>query len=299
LPLNEFLKPHDQILKYLSEISILFFTAGIFSSSLKYLQFLGIFEKEFKKAISSKEFDQKLEKQLKQITFSEDFLIKQSNLPELWETVTLCKYRKQFPDIYPKLKSKVNNELFSNDNISYYYKNFQLSYTLSLEDEIYVRIIEKATLTIVRPNREVFEWDFGVVNMLDKDERITSLLKFNVKNMNGMEFDYNDINEDIKEGFVNRFIKKNLSGKLEYHIEREINSVQNIEKDRVFGFGSSRIIDDISVRIQHSKDLNVYFEAVGGNKYYHNAAFDEDDKAFINRGVFLPGEKFKIFIYRV
>lgn len=289
---------YDKIITYFKDVSILFFTAGIFTVSLKYLQFLGVFEKEFNKAIASDAFDKKLEKQLKQITFSEEFLIEQSNLPELWETVTLCKYKQQFPELYPKLKKKIDNELFITDNISYYYKNFQLNYNIELLDENYVEVLESASLTIVRPNVEEFEWDFGVTFEDSQDENIKYDLSFDVKNIDGIKFDKDDIKERKRPGLINKFVTKKLKGQLEYHIERKIKLVQDLRVDRQFSFGSDRIIDDISLRIKHCDKLSVFFTPVNKNKMYHNGAFKDDELAYINRDIFLSGEKFKIFIYK-
>lgn len=297
-PINLALLKYDKLLSYFSDVSILLFTTGIFTVSLKYLAFLGVFEKEFKRAIFSKEFDDKLEKQLKQITFSEDFLIKQSNLPELWEKVTLCKYRQQFPELYPKLKKKIDNELFVTDNISYYYKNFQLNYDIELLDEHYIKVIESASLTIVRPSEKEFDWDFGVTYVQTEDTRIKSDLYFEVKNVEGIVFDKVDIKQRTKPGLINRYITKNLADHLEYHIERRIELVQDLRVDRQFSFGSERVIDDISVKINHCDKLSVFFTTVNKNKMYHNGAFGKDELAFINRDIFLAGEKFKIFIYK-
>ncbi|MEW4922569.1 hypothetical protein [Algibacter sp. 2305UL17-15] len=47
---NGSLNKYDKVISYFANVSILFFTAGIFSVSLKYFQFLGIFEAEFKKS---------------------------------------------------------------------------------------------------------------------------------------------------------------------------------------------------------------------------------------------------------
>lgn len=295
---NESLNEYDKVISYFANISILFFTAGIFSVSLKYFQFLGIFEEEFKRVISSKDFDEKLEKQLKQITFSEDFLIKQSNLPELWETVTLCKYKQQFPGLYPKLKKKIDNELFITDNISYYYKNFQINYDIELIDENYVKVTESASLTIVRPDINEFEWDFGVIFDDTEDENIEYDLSFDVKNMDDVEFDESDIKTRNRPGLINKYVTKKLSGHLEYHIERRIELVQDLRIDRQFSFGSDRIIDDISLRIKHCDKLSVFFTTVNKNKMYQNGAFYKDKLAYINRDIFLSGEKFKIFIYK-
>jgi hypothetical protein len=289
---------YDRIIAYFKDVSILFFTAGIFTVSLKYLQFLGVFEKEFNKAIASDAFDKKLEKQLKQITFSEEFLIEQSNLPELWETVTLCKYRQQFPELYPKLKKKIDNELFLSDNISYYYKNFQINYEIKLLDDNYVEILERASLTIVRPNEDEFDWDFGVTFDDTKDENIKYDLSFEVKNVESIKFNKNDIKERTKPGLINKYVTKKLKGHLEYHIERNISLVQDLRIDRQFSFGSERIIDDISLRIKHCDNLSIFFTTVNKNKMYHNGAFKDDELAYINRDIFLSGEKFKIFIYK-
>jgi hypothetical protein len=289
---------NDRIIAYFKDVSILFFTAGIFTVSLKYLQFLGVFEKEFNKAIASDAFDKKLEKQLKQITFSEEFLIEQSNLPELWETVTLCKYRQQFPELYPKLKKKIDNELFLSDNISYYYKNFQINYEIKLLDDNYVEILERASLTIVRPNEDEFDWDFGVTFDDTKDENIKYDLSFKVKNVESIKFDKNDIKERTKPGLINKYVTKKLKGHLEYHIERNILLVQDLRIDRQFSFASDRIIDDISLRIKHCDNLSIFFTTVNKNKMYHNGAFKDDELAYINRDIFLSGEKFKIFIYK-
>ncbi|MEW4922568.1 hypothetical protein [Algibacter sp. 2305UL17-15] len=255
-------------------------------------------KQNLKKVISSKDFDKKLEKQLKQITFSEGFLIEQSNLPELWETVTLCKYRQQFPELYPKLKKKIDNELFITDNISYYYKNFQINYNIELIDINYIKVIESASLTIVRPNINEFEWDFGVTFDDTPDENITYDLTFEIKNVDGIIFEENDIKTRKKPGLINKYIAKKLSGQLEYHIERRIELVQDLRVDRQFSFGSDRIIDDFSLKIKHCDKLSVFFTTVNKNKMYHNGAFNKEDLAYINRDIFLSGEKFKIFIYK-
>lgn len=297
-PVYQSLCNFDKLIEYLSQVSILFFTAGIFSASLKYLQFLGVFETEFKKAINSTDFDKKLEAQLKQITFSEEFLLDQSNLPELWETVTLCKYRKQFPAIYPKLKKKINNQLFTENNISYFYKNFQNNYNISLIDGKYAKIIERTSLTIVRPNEEPFEWDCKVFYTDTEDQNIKADISFNILNSRDFKQNKNDITEGKDDGFASKEIKITLSGQLEYHIEREIMLVQDIEIDRVFAFGSDRIIDDLSLKIEHSEDLNVIFETVNGNKMYPNRASNDNEISYINRDIFLPGEKYKLFIIR-
>ncbi len=83
---------------------------------------LKVFKEEFHEAIDSSKFDDKLKNNLKAITFSEEYLLEQGNLNSLWEKITLCVYRKEFPQIYEKVKKQIKNDFFKKTSISYYYK---------------------------------------------------------------------------------------------------------------------------------------------------------------------------------
>ncbi len=90
--LKELLKLYSDLIDFLKTLSILSFTAGIFTVTLKYFQYLKVFESEFNRIIDSKSFENKLEKIVSSVTFSEEFLNKQNDLSEIWKKVTLIKY---------------------------------------------------------------------------------------------------------------------------------------------------------------------------------------------------------------
>ena len=58
------------------------------------------------------------------------------------------------------------------------YDDFIRNYDIELIDENYVKVIESASLTIVRPDTNEFEWDFGVTFDDAKDPNITYSLTF-------------------------------------------------------------------------------------------------------------------------
>ena len=290
---HEFLKDYDKLLSYFAQVSILFFTIGIFAVGLKYLQLLEVFKEEFHEAIDSSEFDNKLKENLKAITFSEEYLLQQTNLASLWEKITLCVYRKEFPQIYEKVKKQIQNDFFKKSSISYYYKNFQLNYNISLDGK-HLMISEKASYTLVRPNKEEFQWDFGFSYKITDDEKTTININGKILTCDKI-IEPNDISHPESETHVIKKVTKTLSGHLEYTIERHIDIIQNIEVDNLHAFGSDRIIDDLTVNICHDKSIEAYFTPVNNQKFYHNGAYAESEKAFINRDIFLPGQKFIIF----
>ena len=90
-----------------------------------------------------------------------------------------------------------------------------------------------------------------------------------------------------------------LEGKKKYIIERQIEMTQNIKEDRVFSFTSSRIIEGMSINLKYQNNLNIFFSPVGKNTFnVDNQLRSEHSQSYINRDLLLPGEKFKVFIYK-
>lgn len=300
---HESLKEYDKIFNYLNSISLLVFTAGIFSALIKYYQFLGVFQEEFKKVVLSKEFEDKLEEKLTQITFSEEYLLEQSNIESIWETVTLSRYNKQFPELYDKLKKRIINQFFKKNNILYYYKNFQITYSIEMDqaDRNIVHITERASYTIMRPNLEEFEWDF-YVSYLNTKGKFDHIIEFNVTNLDEVSCTEQDVSivQNIS-GLVTVTASKKFHDRKEYHVERMVRVSQDLNEDRVYSFTSDRIIDDLSFKVQLCNRLNVFVSPAWDVKFYKDETQNGtifENMSYINRDLFLPGEKFKLFIYK-
>ncbi len=296
---NSFLSSYHKLIEYFSSVFLIILTGGIYTAATKYLQFLGVFKDEFEKIILSKKFENKLEEKLTQITFSESFLLEQNNLEEIWQRVTLCKYKKQFPHLDPKLKEIVSNNFFSKNSISYYYKNFQIHYNFQLLENNIVKISESASYTVVRPNTDEFNWDYSLAIHEDAPDPKPEP-KITVKQLEGT--DYKTEEEETKTenagyNIIRKVRKLKLSGHKEYYFDRSISFGQDLNKDRVFSFASDRIIDDLSFSINHCNKLKIIMEPVNGNKFYTNNPRNDREMAFINRGICMPGEKFKLFIF--
>lgn len=283
--------------EFVKDLCKILFSAGIFTTTLNFLDSLNIFKKNFKSIILSDEFDTLLTNKIDALAYSEAHLNKQSNLENIWQTVTLCKYRQEFPELYEKLKNKIENLLFKKNNISYYYKNFQVSYYVELIDDTYVCTIERTSFTIVRPNRNEFDFDFSSrYNNEDPKARVD--VKFFSKNIDEIDFSVIDNDVVVDNNYTTITCSKKLGGYLEYHIESQVSLHQNIEKDRIFTFGSARIIDDLTIFIEHNANINITFVPLNGNKLHHNGTHKENVMSYINRDVLLSGEKFIMFFYR-
>lgn len=302
--LKELLKLYSDLIDFLKTLSILSFTAGIFTVTLKYFQYLKVFESEFNRIIDSKSFENKLEKIVSSVTFSEEFLNKQNDLSEIWKKVTLIKYKKEFPELYDKIEKNLKNELFENNSLNKYYKNVQISYEFELADDDKTIVVKEYTsLTIIRNSIEKFNWDFFVSFARDINDEIkteTKILDENFTKVDGSDIDLKKCvitNQEDYGNFTKKKFSYPLENKKEYHIERCFNFTQQIDDDRIVSFSSSNVVDDLTVRIKLCEKLQIVFEPVGNN-YFNKENIFQDRICYVNRDVFLPGEKYKIFLFR-
>jgi len=277
--------------------SLTFLTTGVLTGTLKWINNLAFFKKQFTEIIRSKAFADVLSDKMKDLALSDDYLLQRNDLDEIWQRVTLCKYRKEFPELYNKLQDKLENVLFKKTNISYYYKNFQITYYVELIDDKYVSTIERTSFTIIRPNRSEFEFDF-TTGYDNRDENNSATVKFQSKSASEFEFVESDIETIIDGETTRKKCTKRFSGHLEYHIESEIIHKQNIDDDRIFKYGSARIIDDLTINIEHNDNINITFVPLNNNKFYINGSHAPNRLSYINRDVLLSGDKFIIFYYR-
>lgn len=298
------LKNYKDIIEFFKTLSILSFSAGVFTVTLKYFQYLKVFESEFNRIIDSPKFENKFEKIVSSITFSEEFLTKQNDLSNIWKKVTLIKYKKEFPELYDKIEKNIKNELFENNSLNKYYKNVQISYEFELaDDNKTINVKEFTSLTIIRNTTEKFNWDFFVSfarNIDDEVQTETKILDENFTKVDGQNIDLKKCiitNQLDYENFTKKKFTYPLENKKEYHIERCFKFTQIIDDDRIVSFSSSNVVDDLTVRIKICDNLQIVFEPVDNNHFNKENIF-HDRICYVNRDIFLPGEKYKIFLYR-
>ncbi len=290
------------ILKSLYEIAKIFFSVGAFTAAIKYISTLNIFKEQVRNLILSNDFKDVIGKKLEVFAYSSEMIDKISSEQrnKLWKDVTLSKYRNNFPAIYDKLEYNIQNELFIKANTSFYYKHFYVNYYIELdpEDKDYVNITYKTIYTIVRNSEDEFNWTFSAT--LNKDDFNNGFtdIKINIEDENnGIVFEKDKlIREDLGEDILIK-VDYLLKGKIEYHIEKIHTFRQNLKNDRVLGFGSNRIIDDLIINVKYCENLTIFFSRSNKN-VYKTLICKENEFSYENRKLLLPGDKFKLFIIK-
>lgn len=288
--------------EYLEKISIYFFSAGIFSATFKLINSLVVFQNHFKNIIISKEFDQVLTDKLEVLALSDDYLLKRADLNDIWARVSVCKYEQKFPQLKDAIREKLENDLFHENNLSYYYENFRTQINYELISENVVKIVEISNFTLISNSIDPIIMDFwistdDVDGIMEVDKIYTKYIAEKCK-IDGVQLNIKEVNNNMStEVKYFKTFNAELKGKKEYEVERSIEMTQNLEVDRVFSFSSNRIIDNLSVKLNSCDKLNIYFSPVGKNMFKIDNQIHEG-QSYISRELLLSGEKFQTFIYK-
>jgi len=286
----------------LYEVSKILLSVGAFTGAVKYISTLKVFKDQIRELILSNDFKDVIGKKLEVFAYSPEMIDKVSDEQrnKLWKDVTLSKYRNNFPSIYKKLEYNIENELFIKANTNFYYKHFYVNYNIELdiENKDFVNITYKTIYTIVRNSTDKFNWSFST--KLDKEdfENGFSDIKVVIEDeKENLIFEKEKLKTEPKGDSVLIKIDHILNGKTEYHIEKINTFRQNLNKDRVLAFGSSRIIDDLIINVKYCKNLDIFFSRSNKN-VYKSLDIKENEFSYENRKLLLPGDKFKLFIIK-
>jgi hypothetical protein len=290
----------EETADFLWTASLTFLGTGVASGTIKWMNNLAFFKRQFTELIKSKAFNDVISDKMKDLALSDDYLLQRNDLENIWKRVTICKYQQKFPELSQEIGEKIENDLYLERSLHYYYKNFRVQINFTLEGDI-IKIVEIASFTVISSSTDKIEVNFGTTSDIEDNDAIYTrfipeFCKCDGKKLELKTYMENEIG-DISANYT-RF-KAELSGKKKYIIERQIELTQNITDDRVFTFSSSRIIEDLSINLKHDNNLKLFFSPVGKN------VFDDDNHlrgersiSYISRDLLLPGEKFKVFIYK-
>jgi hypothetical protein len=286
----------EEVVDFLKGISIIFFSGGIFSATVKLINNLVVFKNNFQKVILSDDFDVLLKDKFQILALSDDFLLKRTDIQDIWSRVTTCQFEQAFPELKNSIVKKLENDFFNDKMLTYYYNNFRIQINLELLDENIVKITEVSNFEVKAKTTAPIYIDFKITSLAKDDGTIyTKLIEEDCK-LDGNKMILSEITSTNDNKNIKTF-NTELSRNTSYILERKVEMTQNLIDDRVFSFSSSIIIDNMTVNINPCDKLNIYFSVVGKNKFSNDNHLG-DKNTRICRDVLLPGEKFKIFIYK-
>lgn len=286
----------EEIVDYLKSISIIFFSGGIFSATVKLINNLIVFKKNFQRVILSDEFDYLLKDKFQILALSDNFLLNRTDIQDIWSRVTTCQFQQAFPELKDSIIKKLENDFFNDKMLTYYYNNFRIQINLDLLENDIVKITEVSNFEVKSRTNESVYIDFKISSSnKDNDSIYTKLIKEDCK-LNNNEMVLSEITT-INDNKNIKTFNAVLQGNTSYIVERKVEMTQDLNDDRVFSFSSSIIIDNMTVDIKLCDKLNMFFSVVGKNKFSNDNHLG-DKNTRICRDVMLPGEKFKIFIYK-
>lgn len=286
---------------YLLNASLTFLGTGVAATALKWLNNLAFFKKQFSEIIKSEDFSNVLSEKMKELAMSGDYLLQRNDLEEIWKRVSLCKYEQKFPELGAEIQKKIENEFYVEKSLDYYYKNFRMQINLSLEGDI-VKVVEISSFTIIAHSEDEIIVNFGTTSPVPDSDGIYAKLNEDNCKYDGKKLElitHKHKNENNEDDPLNVHFTAKLKGQKRYVIERQIEMTQDLKDDRTYSFASSRIIEDLAINIKLDEKLDIFFSPVGKNNFpLDNQVRGANSIGYISRDLLLPGEKFKVFIFK-
>ncbi|WP_299106007.1 hypothetical protein [uncultured Tenacibaculum sp.] len=292
----------DTLAKALLNLSYIFFSAGIFSSIIKLINTFGFVKNKFTEIVLSDEFDHFFTKKLESLSFSREYLLNHGNLEGLWKKITLLKYENAFPEIHKKLEKQISNHYFSSKSTEFYYSDFKIELDFKLlEDSTTIQIKNTSRYKIMRPNELPFNWDFRYAETKEDHVNNPVNLKFTYYNDEDLiVFDETSakVDDTSDPALVKVSFEKELKDNKTYPIKTHRIIKQNIDIDRFWNFGCSRIINNLTLSIKSCDKLACYLKPVNQLSFVEEFNEQTGENLYMKHDIILPGEIFIITLTR-
>ena len=199
----------------------------------------------------------------------------------------------------------IKNELFQENNLSYYYDDFRIKLHFELTENNIIKITETNFFTVTPTSLEEIILNFWVSQdaFIEESDTIYTRLNTAQTKIDGINLDnYFENNTIIPENIVNgdkkeKHYKIPLVNKEKYEIERVIEMTQDLDYDRLCSFSSSRMINGMSLRISLCDKLK-YFFSCPNNINLKKDRLHTIENNYLNKECTLPGNIYNIFIYK-
>ncbi|HAU54821.1 MAG TPA: hypothetical protein DCW66_16850 [Sphingobacterium sp.] len=290
--LSFFFRP--EVLEFLKQLSVIFFSGGIFTATVKLINNMVIFKKNFHKMILSEEFDNLLIDKFKILSLSDEYLLNRSDINDIWARVTSCRFAKSFPNLSEKIKFQLQNDFFDDKMLKYYYDNFRIQINIELIESDIIKITEISNFKLRATSKEQIDLEFKISAIEEDGGKIYTKLVTEECKVNGCEIEFT---ESSLIGNKSKVFALTLNGSQDYLVERKVEMTQDLKIDRAFSFSSSIIIDNILIDINTCEKLQYFFSPSNKN-YFPLDPHNPNGTTYISRELLMPGEKFKMFIYK-
>lgn len=241
-------------------------------------------------------------KELREIIFSEDFLIIRNDIKTIWKKTSKAMFQQRFPDISDELLSIIQDQYFNNNEYSYY-SNYRIITDMEWADEERKYLIVKDCVIFDL----VFEkegdanvtfktWINGV-NGLEKDSDYYCKYKCWVDGEE-REIITDEETKDDKYIVVNT-VKVYNTGKRQVHQVRiERNKKYLFDLDYDISFRAKYIVKDMTVTLNLPEDLKATFICRGTPKEFIKVKETEKTVEYMYKGLILHRQGYIFALHR-
>ncbi len=199
-------------------------------------------------------------KNLSEIVYSTDYLVKRKDIEEIWERVSMIMFRSVFPNLHHRLFDTIKNTYFPQDGVAYY-ENARCVYDIQYADEGRENVVIRQEIEFEIIAIDENEFPFTIWNSArarnDGDFQIrVASCKIDGKDMTSscvvtrLESD---------SGKQDNQITVKLKSRKRYNFQQVIEKRYNIKYDNTIGYKAKWLVNNMRVQVFHPEDLRIEF----------------------------------------
>ncbi len=232
----------------LSTLGVTILGSGIFAAVLKYLQFIGVFKKEFEELLRSSSFRSLL---------IESHLSMATKGTDVYEHIVARKIAEQYPELQPAFDRSKGD--YSDGQFDFYLDNFQRSIVLKAFDPMTgtIEIEDETDVDVVAPTHDMLTYSFFVA----PDARtLPDGFKMLYLKIDGQD---RIADATLKNGRIN--VSQTLQGKRRYRVTRRAVQRYQLRYDPIKTHHFDRLTVGPRIRIRNEIQSLIQYELIPFN----------------------------------
>lgn len=199
-------------------------------------------------------------KNLSEIVYSSDYLIKRKDIEEIWERVSKVMFHSVFPNLHRQLFDTIKNTYFPQDGVAYY-ENARCVYNIRYTDEGRENVIITQEIEFEIIAIDENEFPFTIWN----SARARNDGEFQIR-VASCKIDGKDMTSscvvtrlESDSGKQDNQITVKLKSRKRYNFQQVIEKRYNIRYDNTIGYKAKWLVNNMRVQVFHPDDLRIEF----------------------------------------
>lgn len=236
--------------------------------------------------------------ELQNIVYGKEFIGKQKDVSDIWDTVSKQLFKNKFPRIHAEFLSVIKS-YFPKDEVSYY-DDYETHIKIEWHDccRDLIKVTDSVRFNLIAESEDKFVYPLITTTCVKDKETYHNELALTV---NGKQPKHITIEETTSGNEICQTQKIELKGSKKYEIEYTRTKMYSLKDDHFIGFRAKYIVKDLRVCLEYPDDIDAQFICRGIQKEFRDVIRGQSKNKIEKRysGIILPKQGYVFALQKI